>query len=169
MNFSKLAFAILLGSASVGTAQKAGKATTSLDEFDCEEYINDTLWFGRLEFGLSTSTCSDAGLDAEVGLEFDCASRLLLDLNPSLGTPAPPAGTQTCLVLEGGVTVADDNGGIPLRTIASVFLPSAIRDAEIDALIATCQQCPVRTGKSGKATTGKANKEATTGKANKAN
>ena len=31
MNFSKLAFAILLGSASFGTAQKAGKATTSLD------------------------------------------------------------------------------------------------------------------------------------------
>ena len=160
MNFSKLAFAILLGSASVGTASKSGKSTTSIDEFDCEEYINDTLWFGEVEFGLSTSTCSDADLDAEAGLEFNCDSRLLLDLNAPL-PGVTPAGTETCLVLEGGVTVADDNGGIPLRNIATAFFPTATPeqiDAGIAALIARCQRCPVRTGKSGKATTGKARK-----------
>ena len=61
MNFSKLAFAILLGSASVGTAQKSGKATTS-NVRDCTNYITEGYWAQTFEgevvgFPDGTSSC----------------------------------------------------------------------------------------------------------------
>ena len=140
MNFSKLAFAILLGSASVGTAQKAGKATTSIDVFDCEEYITTSYWAVTtdVDFPDGTSSCPRPTVDTPVErLFFNCADNTIRLLNPNVAF-----GSETCITL----TAFDATADLVANVNDLVQLPAART-----RLLGECQRCPVRTGKAGKA------------------
>ena len=146
MNFSKLAFAILLGSASVGTAQKAGKATTSLDVFDCADYITTSYWAPTFEENLPSgkTSCPRPTADTPLAVPFfNCADNTIRQLTSNIAV-----GSETCITINAFDPTAE------LAANVNTFFNAADRAV----LLGECQACRTSTGKSGKATTGKANK-----------
>ena len=142
MNFSKLAFAILLGSASVGTAQKAGKATTS-NVRDCTNYITEGYWAQTFEgadvgFPDGTSSCPRLPVGIDLGERFfNCADNAIRALSNG-----PVDGTEQCETLTRFRATAD---------LAANFEDEfGFNEADIELFIDECEACPTRTGKSGK-------------------